>query len=81
MLTFMRTTLDLEIEVLTAAKEIAAARGVSAGQVVSELLRKALAPVRTSRNRNGVPLMAQRAGAPPLTMTLVNRQREDQGEA
>lgn len=73
----MRTTLDLEAEVLQAAKEIAAARGVSAGQVVSELLRKALTPARSSRTRNGVPLLGRKAGAPPLTMAIVNRQREE----
>ena len=73
----MRTTLDLDIEVLTAAKEIAGARGVSAGQVVSELLRKALAPTRAAKARNGVPLLGRKAGAAPLTMAAVNRQRDD----
>ncbi len=73
----MRTTLDLEVEVLQAAKEIAAARGLSAGQVVSELLRKALTPARSSRTRNGVPLLGRKAGAPPLTMAVVNRLREE----
>lgn len=73
----MRTTLDLEIEVLQAAKEIASARGVSAGQVVSELLKKALAPARSTRTRNGVPLLGRKAGAPPLTMAVVNRQRDE----
>lgn len=73
----MRTTLDLEVEVLQAAKEIASARGVSAGQVVSELLRKALTPTRSARTRNGVPLLDRKTGAPPLTMAMVNRQREE----
>lgn len=73
----MRTTLDLEIEVLAAAKEIAAARGVSAGQVVSELLRQALTPRRSGKTRNGVPLLGRKAGAPPLTMAVVNRQRDE----
>jgi hypothetical protein len=73
----MRTTLDLEVEVLQAAKEIASARGVSAGQVVSELLRKALAPTRSTRTRNGVPLLGRKAGAPPLTMAMVNRLRDE----
>ena len=73
----MRTTLDLDIEVLTAAKEIAAARGVTAGQVVSELLRQALTPRRSSKTRNGVPLLGRKAGAPPLTMAVVNRQRDE----
>ncbi len=73
----MRTTLDLDVEVLQAAKEIAASRGVSAGQVVSELLRKALAPAQSPGTRNGVPLLGRKPGAPPLTMAIVNRQREE----
>ena len=73
----MRTTLDLELDVLQAAKEIAAARGMSAGQVVSELVRKALASTKTAEVRNGVPLLPRRAGSPPLTMAAVNRLRDE----
>jgi Arc/MetJ family transcription regulator len=57
----MRTTLDLDNDVLQAAKEIAAARGTTAGKVVSDLVRKALEPVASSRIRNGVPLMPRQA--------------------
>ena len=39
----MRTTLDLDSDVLAAVKELAAQRKVSAGAVVSDLVRKALA--------------------------------------
>ena len=38
----MRTTLDIEDDVLAAAKELARRQGMSAGQVVSRLLRVAL---------------------------------------
>ena len=38
----MRTTLDIEDDVLAAAKELARRQGVSAGKVVSKLLRSAL---------------------------------------
>lgn len=38
----MRTTLDIDDEVLAAAKEIARRAGKTAGEVVSELLRRAL---------------------------------------
>ncbi|MDP3717180.1 MAG: CopG family transcriptional regulator [Acidobacteriota bacterium] len=73
----MRTTLDLELDVLQAAKEIGAARGISAGQVVSELVRKALASTTTAKVRNGVPLLGRKAGSPPLTMAAVNRLRDE----
>ena len=39
----MRTTIDIEDDVLAAAKELARQQNVSAGQVVSKLLRNALA--------------------------------------
>jgi len=73
----MRTTLDLDIDVLQAAKEIAAARGESAGRVVSDLLKKALAPGAASKTRNGVPLITRGRNAPPLTMATVNRLLEE----
>jgi len=38
----MRTTLDIEMDVLSAAKEIARQKQVGVGKVVSELLRQAL---------------------------------------
>jgi len=74
----MRTTLDLEEDVLLAAKEIAASRGITAGQAVSELLRRALRPEAGRRGelRNGVPIVAQRRGAAPITRALVNRLRD-----
>jgi hypothetical protein len=73
----MRTTLDLELDVLQAAKEIGAARGISVGQVISELVRKALASPRPAKVRNGVPLFSRKAGSPPLTMATVNRLRDE----
>jgi len=39
----MRTTLDIEDDVLAAAKELARRQGTSAGRMVSRLLRAALA--------------------------------------
>ena len=77
MILIMRTTLDLDLDVLQAAKEIAATRGLSAGQVVSELLRKALRPAPRARVRNGVPLLPRPAGSAPLTMAIVNRLRDE----
>ncbi|MBI4886815.1 MAG: CopG family transcriptional regulator [Acidobacteria bacterium] len=75
----MRTTLDLDEDILQAAKEIAAVRGTTAGQVVSELARKGLAPSKAVRLRNGVPLLPRRPpGSPRLTMKLVNALRDDE---
>jgi hypothetical protein len=68
----MRTTLDLDDDVLQAAKEMAALRGTTAGRVVSDLARKALAPRQAGRVRNGVPVLPRRPGTPLLTVERVN---------
>ena len=70
----MRTTLDLDEDVIQSAKEIAAYRGSTAGQVISELVRKALQSAGPSPCvRNGVPLLSRRApGSPLVTTKAVN---------
>ena len=78
MLTDMRTTLDVDDDVLQAAKEIAANRGTTAGKVLSDLARKALTPTQNGRERNGVPLMPRRPkGSQRPTMEMVNRLRDE----
>jgi len=61
----MRTTLDIEEDVLQAAKELAQREGSTAGQVISALARRGLAAPPTKRKkspgaRGGVPLLASR---------------------
>jgi hypothetical protein len=74
----MRTTLDIDEDVLQSAKELASARGTTAGKVLSELARKGLMPEEAAKVRNGVPLLPRRpAGAPRLTMKLVNDLRDE----
>jgi hypothetical protein len=74
----MRTTLDIDDDVLQSAKELAAVAHKTTGQVVSELMRRALEPTRVGRVRNGVPLLPRRpAGAPRPTMKLVNSLRDE----
>ena len=74
----MRTTLEIDDDVLQAAKEIAANRSTTAGRVLSELARKALEPAKAPRVRNGVPLITRRPkGSVRPTMALVNRLRDE----
>lgn len=75
----MRTTLDIDEDVLFAVKEIADALSVTAGKAMSDLARKGLAaPKRPAKVRNGVPLLAQRpAGSLKPTMRLVNELRDE----
>ncbi len=74
----MRTTLDIDDDILQAAKELAALRGTTAGQALSELARRALAPAGRARVRNGVPVLPHRpAGAARPTLKLVNELRDE----
>lgn len=75
----MRTTLDLDEDVLHSAKELAMLNGSTTGKVLSDLARRALtANTPAVRTRNGVPLLRrQPAGSPRLTMTRVNELRDE----
>jgi hypothetical protein len=73
----VRTTLDVDDDVLQAARELAAARGVTTGQALSALVRQALTPPRPARTRNGIPVLPRRAAkAQRPTMKLVNELRD-----
>jgi hypothetical protein len=66
----MRTTLNIDDDVLRAAKEIAKLRGNSAGTILSELARESLERERAAPSlevRNGVPLLPARAGVGIVT--------------
>lgn len=79
MMAAMRTTLDVDDDVLQAARELAENRRKTIGQVLSDLARQALEPASRRSVRNGVPLLARRRrGSPKPTMELVNRLRDDE---
>jgi hypothetical protein len=74
----MRTTLEIDDDVLQAAKELALARGTTAGRVLSDLARKGLTESRRASFRNGVPLLpARRRATTKPTMKMVNELRDD----
>lgn len=51
----MRTTIDIDDEVLAAAKELARRQGTSAGRIVSDLLRQALTAPQSGSGEVGEP--------------------------
>ena len=73
----MRTTLDIDEDVLLAAKEMAGQKGIPTGKVVSELLRRALVPKDTPAFHNGIPIFPHRPDGGIVTMELVNRLRDE----
>lgn len=73
----MRTTLNLDDDVIQVTKELASRQGRTAGEVISDLVRVALEPKSASRVRNGVPLFTPKAGARKPSLALVNRLRDE----
>ncbi|HEX9370804.1 MAG TPA: hypothetical protein VF897_07345 [Roseiflexaceae bacterium] len=73
----MRTTIDLEEDVLLAAKEIARRQGVSIGKALSDLARQALSRQEAGTTRNGVPLFPVRPEAGVVTLELINQLRDE----
>jgi len=74
----VRTTLDIDEDVLESAKELAARRRTTAGRVLSELARNALAPQgRSRRRRNGVPILPKQRATRLVTPEIVNRLRDE----
>jgi hypothetical protein len=75
---FVRTTLEIDDDVLKAMKKIAKEQKTSVGRVLSGLARQTIASDEAERVRNGVPLLPRLPkGSPPLTMDVVNRLRDE----
>ena len=68
----MRTTLDLDDDVLAAARELAAGERRSLGAVVSQLVRRGLTPARVEAEGD-LPVIRVPAGVAPITPQMVRR--------
>jgi hypothetical protein len=73
----MRTTVDIEEDVLLAAKEIARQRGITLGQVLSDLARQSLTRKSGVSEKHGLPLFPIQPDAGIVTMELVNLLRDE----
>jgi len=75
----MRTTLDIDDDVLAAVKELARARDTTAGRIISDLARTALTQPLTQatrHRRNGFPVLPARGGL--VTPELIDQLAEDE---
>ena len=81
----MRTTLDIDEDVLAAAKELAKRQNLPTGQVVSQLLRKVLtgqagqSAVSEDAGSSVAGFRPFPAGRSVVTNEVVNRLREAEG--
>ena len=78
----MRTTLDIDEDVLIAAKELARREGKTAGAVLSELGRRALSgaavPTGKGRQVGGFRPFASRGGV--VTNARIDELRDEHGD-
>jgi hypothetical protein len=74
----MRTTVNLDDDVIEAARALADAERRSLGQVLSDLARRGLAP-RAARigSEDGFPVFAVGADAPVITSDMVRAALDD----
>jgi hypothetical protein len=75
----VRTTVDLDDDVLRAARALASARRASLGRVLSDLARRGLRPAEPASRRGRFPVFEVPADAPPLTPDLVARALDEDG--
>lgn len=68
----MRTTLNIDADVVAAARELAAEDHRSLGSVISELARRGLTPARVDAD-GGLPVIRVPSGTPPITPEMVRR--------
>jgi len=66
----MRTTLDVDDDVLAAARTLASEQSVSLGRALSELARRGLTGTRI-RVEGAMPVFDVPADAPPITPDMV----------
>ena len=73
----MRTTINLEEDVLRVVRSMARERGESLGSVVSALIRKALRPPTGVAYSSDFPVFLVREDAPPITPEMVESAMEE----
>ncbi len=73
----MRTTLNLEDDVVRAVRSLARERGESLGAVVSDLVRRALRAPEEVAYSSDFPVFRVREGTPPITPEMVREALED----
>ena len=73
----MRTTLELDDDLLATAKQLAQKQGVTLGHVISELARQSLATKAPLKVRNGALLFLPKARASKSDLRIVNKLRDD----
>ena len=76
----MRTTLEIDDDVMLMAKEIARLKNERLGRVISDLARRGLVPETSPivEIQGGIPVWVHARGAIPVTNEMVRNLAEDE---
>jgi hypothetical protein len=76
----MRTTLEIDDDVMQAARELARLKNQPVGRAISDLARRGLIPqnLPTVQLEHGIPVWQHGPGAVPVTNELVRSLAEDE---
>ncbi|HEX8681787.1 MAG TPA: hypothetical protein VF707_05695 [Ardenticatenaceae bacterium] len=74
----MQTTLDIDEDVLLAARELAEREHISVGSALSRLARQSLGYQEAPSQRNGVPLFPYQPEGQVTMLERVNRLRDEE---
>jgi hypothetical protein len=76
----MRTTVDIDEDVLRVAKDLARQSGHSIGRALSDLIRRGLEPAIPSEPIDSrIPVFPRLPGAKPVTSEIVKELLESEG--
>lgn len=74
----MRTTLDIDKDMLEVAKSLAKHRRLSLGKAVSDLIRKGIHPPKQNQmTNNGLRVITRGDDAKAVTLDIVNKLRDE----
>lgn len=73
----MRTTVNIDDDVLAAARQYADAHGLTLGEALSQLARETLSNQRAGSTRNGVVLLPASPGTRSASLDDVNALRDE----
>jgi hypothetical protein len=76
----MRTTLEIDDDVMEAAKQVARLKDQGLGKTISELARRGLVPesMPSVEMQGGIPVWIHQPGAIPITSEMVRNLADDE---
>jgi hypothetical protein len=76
----MRTTLEIDDDLMEAARDLSRLKAKTIGQIVSELIRNGLTREKAPaiETRNGIPVWVHPGGVVPVTSELIRNLAEEE---